>query len=185
MRKIDNFDNDLLCILRTDPPVTLVIKKSGNRFTISNAESHILQKLIEHKEVVSKDELLAVGWDNPEAIGENSLPVAVSNLRKVLKNEGLDITNLPRRGYKIDITSAEVCESPEINDKRPRGARIKLKLTALQKVLRKTIVFILALLTLLLLHISFTMIEGWVSVDCDNNKKVKMCQFEGNNYEIL
>ncbi|WP_408741550.1 winged helix-turn-helix domain-containing protein [Vibrio mediterranei] len=185
MTNIYDFETSLFFINRKDPPVTLMMKSSGNCFTISTAESHILQKLSEDSGVVSKEDLIAVGWSNPEAIGENSLPVAVSNLRKVLRNEGVDIINLPRQGYKIEYPSLSNIKNIPTDEESPSQSLTVATTGIFPKAIKKAILVSYILFILMILHITFTLIEGWVIVDCIDSTPVKECHFDGSKYEIL
>lgn len=76
-----------------------------NVYKLSLAESAILDFLLKKNgEYSSKEELLNVGWDS-RPISSNSLPVAITNLRKVLSDKDVGIINTPRVGYAIKIYS--------------------------------------------------------------------------------
>ncbi len=86
----------------------------GNQksFSITLPESCILEALLKNEQQMStKEELIIAAWGSPEIIGPNSLPVAITNLRKVLELDNIKIINIPRKGYKINIPDLEL--SPE------------------------------------------------------------------------
>ncbi|QQX79838.1 winged helix-turn-helix domain-containing protein [Shewanella sp. KX20019] len=80
------------------------IEISGVEYQLSSAEMLILTSMFASKgRVFSRDELLYIGWEG-RAISQNSLTVAIANLRKVIdvSNSGRFIITLPKQGYKID-----------------------------------------------------------------------------------
>ncbi|MCY9829268.1 winged helix-turn-helix domain-containing protein [Vibrio chagasii] len=78
--------------------------KDGKSFSITIPESRILYKLIQTpNDVVDKNTLILEAWGSAEIIGPNSLPVAITNLRKVLKLKNIQIINAPKKGYYIQI----------------------------------------------------------------------------------
>ncbi|MCG9660145.1 winged helix-turn-helix domain-containing protein [Vibrio mediterranei] len=77
---------------------------SGASFPIKKSEYQILCKLLEsHPSIVSHTILKTSGWGGRSIVGENSLPVAISNLRKILALEKIKIDNEPGVGYKLII----------------------------------------------------------------------------------
>lgn len=78
------------------------VEISGVTYRLSLAEVLILTSMLESKgNPFSRDELLNIGWKE-RVVSQNSLTVAIGNIRKVINvNEELIIT-LPKEGYKID-----------------------------------------------------------------------------------
>lgn len=92
------------CVLVKDEIISEIRLNSGGTFSLTHPESAILRLLIQHQgEVVSKHDLVIAGWIRPDIIGVNSLPVAITNIRKVLKLADVDIINIPRVGYKLEV----------------------------------------------------------------------------------
>jgi DNA-binding winged helix-turn-helix (wHTH) protein len=62
----------------------------------------IFQYLLDHQnEIVSRDELMTVLWDNDEYINDNALSVNISRLRAKLSDMGLQdaIETRKKQGY--------------------------------------------------------------------------------------
>lgn len=87
-------------ILSTEGRPEIII--NHNAYPISVPESKILKLLIENNnKSIDKNTLIITAWENPDFIGPNSLAVAISNMRKILKNDDIKIINTPKIGYKI------------------------------------------------------------------------------------
>lgn len=92
------------CVLQRNDCGAKLILSNQKSFSITLPESSILEVLIKNDQLIStKDELIVAAWGSPEIIGSNSLPVAITNLRKVLELVNVKIVNIPRKGYKIQI----------------------------------------------------------------------------------
>ena len=78
------------------------VEISGVSYRLSLAEVLILTSMLKSKgNPFSRDELLNIGWKE-RVVSQNSLTVAIGNIRKIINvNEELIIT-LPKEGYKID-----------------------------------------------------------------------------------
>ncbi|MEZ9292249.1 transcriptional regulator [Vibrio lentus] len=110
------------CILQRDESGAQLILSNQKSFSITLPESCILESLIQKGEFIStKEELIIAAWGNPDIIGPNSLPVAITNLRKVLELDNIKIVNVPRKGYKIHIPEFETSLDPPIQIKSPRS----------------------------------------------------------------
>nr|WP_236798152.1 winged helix-turn-helix domain-containing protein [Aliivibrio fischeri] len=84
-----------------DRPKILINNKS---YVITIPESKILKLLIENKNTsITKNDLIVTAWGHPDFIGPNSLAVAISNIRKIIKHDGLILKNIPKVGYKLII----------------------------------------------------------------------------------
>lgn len=85
--------------------------------------SKVLELLCHHDGgLVSKDELLKVVWDGRE-VSEQTIPVAVSKLRKALGDNTGDPTmleTLPRRGYRLMVAPSDAVLAEAVQE--PPGA---------------------------------------------------------------
>ncbi|CAH7149403.1 Winged helix-turn-helix transcriptional regulator [Vibrio chagasii] len=110
------------CVLQRDDSGAQLILSNQKSFSITLPESCILEALIQKEESIStKEELIIAAWRNPDIIGPNSLPVAITNLRKVLELDSIKIVNVPRKGYKIHIPEFETSLDPPKQIKSPRS----------------------------------------------------------------
>lgn len=101
------------CILKRTEAGAEIILGNGKSFSITLPESCILETLINKPNAIStKDELIVAAWGSPDIIGPNSLPVAITNLRKVLELDNIKIINVPRKGYKTHIPEFETSLDP-------------------------------------------------------------------------
>ncbi|PMK03982.1 winged helix-turn-helix domain-containing protein [Vibrio sp. 10N.261.55.A7] len=86
-------------------PVAMITHtlKQKVMFRITKPESKILIKLLRSEgNIVSNDDLLKAGWKDGIR-GSNSLPVAISNLRRPLNFFDIEIINIPKYGYQLNI----------------------------------------------------------------------------------
>lgn len=178
MNKI-SIDNLILpigsCRLERSESGAKVILENGKALSITLPESCILQKLLESRgEVISKHDLIVSAWGAPEVIGVNSLPVAITNLRKILEISNIKIINIPRKGYKIDIPEAERQTSstqPQNDEEIPTsqaGCLDKMKVFA---ALCSLLFFSYAIL-----YVAFS----WVTVDCQFIDQATVCSIRGD-----
>jgi DNA-binding winged helix-turn-helix (wHTH) protein len=106
------------CVLQRDESGAQLILSNQKSFSITLPESCILETLIQKEQSIStKEELIIAAWGNPDIIGPNSLPVAITNLRKVLELDSIKIVNIPRKGYKIHIPEFETSLDPPKQEK--------------------------------------------------------------------
>ncbi|CAH6874987.1 OmpR/PhoB-type domain-containing protein [Vibrio chagasii] len=97
------------CLLKRSDSGAELILGNQKSFSITLPESCILEALIKNERQMStKEELIIAAWGSPEIIGPNSLPVAITNLRKVLELDNIKIINIPRKGYKIHLPEFEL-----------------------------------------------------------------------------
>lgn len=104
---------------------TLVL--SGVEVHLDSRSALVFQALLEHfGEVVSKDALLAWAWSG-RLVHENSLAKAISRLRAILRETGLEIRASYRFGYVLCETStndiAVVASDPPVQEIR----RVRLR----------------------------------------------------------
>jgi DNA-binding winged helix-turn-helix (wHTH) protein len=163
---------------------------------LSQAETLILAYFLTYPEQpCSKDLLLSVGWEG-RPISQNSLPVAIGNLRRVLAdaNVNVEIQSIPRIGYvfsvnakitKIDISSSETSsvsrnkmdanyESYESKNSREGNHRVYDGLISiLHKGLylwrKRALSFFVAFSFLAIFVSIIVLLQHWVFIDCVSN----------------
>ncbi|ASI91793.1 helix-turn-helix domain-containing protein [Vibrio mediterranei] len=102
------------CLLKRSDSGAELILGNQKSFSITLPESCILESLIKNdRKISTKEELIIAAWGNPEVIGPNSLPVAITNLRKVLELDNIKIINVPKKGYKLHIPDIELSPEPK------------------------------------------------------------------------
>ncbi|MCF7506348.1 winged helix-turn-helix domain-containing protein [Vibrio sp. L3-7] len=117
------------CILHRDESGAQLMLSNQKSFSITLPESCILETLIKKEQLIStKEELIIAAWGSPDIIGPNSLPVAITNLRKVLDLDSIKIVNIPRKGYKIHIPEFETSLDPPRDIKLPRHSNFSCPL---------------------------------------------------------
>ena len=116
-QRIENFEVPLgSYIFKRDESGAKLQLKDGKSFTITLPESRILYKLLQTpNDVVDKNTLILEAWGSTEIIGSNSLPVAITNLRKILKLKNIHILNSPKKGYLIQIPESELNKTNDNN----------------------------------------------------------------------
>ncbi|ELS0762073.1 winged helix-turn-helix domain-containing protein [Vibrio cholerae] len=167
----------------TQSAPTIYLKATGQKFSVSQPESRILQCLLEQQRIVPKDELLQAGWGRTEHLGEGSLPVAISNLRKVLKTANIDIINKPRVGYKIkqvDTPSPAIEIGDRINNNLEHSV-INKKTIIIDRLIANVIIIFLFTLLFLLLIDTF---NSWVYVSCNTTGNKEICKMEEIIYDV-
>ena len=78
------------------------LEKDEQEQILTKNEMIIFQYLLDHQnEIVSRDELMTVLWDNDEYINDNALSVNISRLRAKLSDMGLQdaIETRKKQGY--------------------------------------------------------------------------------------
>lgn len=78
--------------------------RDGHEQVLTKNEMLLFQLLLDHRgEIVSRDEMMTVLWDNEEYINDNALSVNISRLRSKLSNLGLEnvIETRKKRGYLL------------------------------------------------------------------------------------
>lgn len=103
--------NNSILLIEDRPEIVI----NNQSYPISLPESKILQLLIKNtNKAIDKNSLIVAAWDHPDFIGPNSLAVAISNIRKILKHDDILITNTPRVGYKLSYKEKEKEKEKEI-----------------------------------------------------------------------
>ncbi|WP_299012855.1 winged helix-turn-helix domain-containing protein [uncultured Photobacterium sp.] len=115
-------------------------ESSESFYKLSPSEANILSYLVDRNgQLVSKDELIAFGWKG-RVVGNNSLNVAIHNLRKVLSvSEDIKLENIPRRGYVYSSSYIEY-DNREVVSKNKERVNINVRHENL--ISRKTFQFI-------------------------------------------
>jgi len=175
------------CTLERTESGAQVILNNGKAFSITFPESLILQKLVENEGVViTKHDLIVSAWGRPEIIGANSLPVAITNLRKILELSSIKITNIPRKGYKIDMPEPHV--EIETEQERTETDLITSQvvihppdhgvLKGVSDKLKLYVSFILLAFTgYIVVYTAFS----WVKIDCYDMGQASVCSIKGES----
>lgn len=165
---------------------------NGKSYSVTTKEGDVLKTLNDHYgQVVDKESLIRAAWGNPDAIGTNSLPVAISNLRKVLEPENIFITNVPRKGYKLecsdDISPTVTSELPlshtpklKVVPKQPYHSAKKIHSTLLIWLRRVSLVSTAFFTLLMAAYVLFS----WVSVSCQVVGGATVCHIEGDKVNM-
>ncbi|MBN3491880.1 winged helix-turn-helix domain-containing protein [Vibrio neptunius] len=173
------FGNCILCRSDTGAEIILDANKS---FSITLPESSVLKKLITEKgNVVSKDDLIVEAWGRPDVIGPNSLPVAITNLRKVLEMDNMKIVNVPRKGYRLDLSEHEpTLESVEKESKNINLGILESNL--ISGSISKVKLYLCFISTMVTLYSVFYIVFSWVNLDCYTDSKTTVCTIEGEEF---
>ena len=144
----------------------------GIVYVITIPEAYILKKLHSNVDsLISRKELEIAGWGENNSTGVNSLAVAISNLRKILKLGGIKIVNEPKRGYKIVInieTNPNESLSSNVEDNHDDSVNEKSKNSFL---LIFTSITMLSLSILLIFYFYIS----WVDVKCETIFSNNVC----------
>lgn len=91
-------------------PETLELQYGESKTEISLKEANLLELLMEHpKQVVGRVHMLDVLWDDHQFVGENTLNVYITRVRKRLKDLGLgDVIETVRgAGYRLNLSEED------------------------------------------------------------------------------
>lgn len=187
------------CLLKRSESSAQIVLDNNKSFSITLPESSVLKRLIEEKgKIVSREDLIIDAWGRADIIGPNSLPVAITNLRKVLDLNNIKIVNIPKKGYKLVQPSSET-SSPESNTpSQPSSTVSETAKPALNSHNDNTtphqetyqnIKFRIALIAassglILTLYASFYIWFSWVSLDCQQNGQATLCTVQGDNVPL-
>lgn len=166
------------CLLKRNESGAQILLDNEKSFSITIPESSVLRRLVEEDgEVVSRDDLIVDGWGRPDIIGPNSLPVAITNLRKILDLNNIKITNVPRKGYRIDLSEIQWTQAQESSSQETNfpplyeawweRAKLAIAIGAL----------------LFCLYAAFYIVFSWVRVDCQKSGKATLCSIQGDNVD--
>ncbi|WP_394247015.1 transcriptional regulator [Vibrio profundi] len=162
------------CILVKDESTSEIRFDNGKSISLTYPESSILRCLYEHRgKVVNKHDLIVAGWGRPDTIGSNSLPVAITNIRKVLKLAEIEIVNVPKVGYKLDIpklSNGLKEDSNEIEEQRETTTQVRRNIS-LSRICLLSSICILGSLFM----VSLFTFMAWVRVDCHIIKNATVC----------
>ncbi|ASI92614.1 winged helix-turn-helix domain-containing protein [Vibrio mediterranei] len=142
------------CVVKADNNKYYIEFPDGTTYHIKKAEYNILIALLDsHPSLVTTESLKLHGWGARNYTGDNSLPVAISNLRKLLSILKIEIINEPRKGYKIFI---------------PKETLTYQDNNHIVKISVKNIIKILCIMFSFLLWLEIY--ELWVSAACVSNE---------------
>ncbi len=182
------------CLLRRGEMGAEVVLSNSKSVSITFPESCVLEQLSLSLDVVAKDVLISAAWGSPDIIGPNSLPVAITNLRKVLELDNIKILNVPRKGYKLELPSDLSCSEQQTSDAQspneiqfPKGAVSDCYPTDSSHSLRQqpqvfSLPFLMAWvscglsLSVLMLMVFYVALS-WVRLDC---QPLNIPSFNGN-----
>lgn len=165
------------CVLVKGDTTSEVRLANGKSLSLTQPESSILRCLHQNiGQIVSKQDLIVAGWGRPDIIGPNSLPVAMANIRKVLSLAEIEIVNVPKVGYKLEVPpktspSPEQSVPPTHKVKDKNYTRIALSILSLT-----TIISIAAL--------GFFVYSSWVKIDCREIASVTFCVNKKDAFEM-
>ncbi len=95
--------------LRANGNSVMVVDHAGDLLfdvTLSIAEVRIVSALFaQNGNVIEKEQLISIGWSG-KPVSSSALTVAISNIRSALKKAGIEIKNIPRLGYVMNLASA-------------------------------------------------------------------------------
>jgi DNA-binding winged helix-turn-helix (wHTH) protein len=173
------------CVLKRNDVGAEIILDNDKSFSITMPESSVLRKLLEaNGEVVNKNELISEGWGRPDIIGPNSLPVAITNLRKILDLSGVKIINVPRKGYRLDVSHAEPAQLGQVTQKEAVISSME-QVTTPGYSSPFTITRLLGALFCLCLSLYgfMYMAFSWVSIDCQKIGRAEVCVIDGDSFD--
>ncbi|CAK4076564.1 winged helix-turn-helix domain-containing protein [Vibrio sp. 16] len=172
-----------MCFLRKGDSGAEICLGNDKSFSITIPESYVLKRLLEAKgEVVDKNTLISEGWGRPDIIGPNSLPVAITNLRKILDLSSVKIVNVPRKGYRLEF--------PSEGETLPNMSKTRVTVDSEwhennidhREVSNAT--FLTALLCVVgAIYILMYMGFSWVTTECRQVEKARVCYVTGDTLD--
>lgn len=164
------------CILVKDDSTSEVRFDNGKSMSLTHPESAILKCLYQNQgQVVTKHDLVVAGWGRPDIIGPNSLPVAMANIRKVLSLAEIEIVNVPRVGYKLELP-LQTTPSIEQPSSPPRDIAVIPKIATM-------ILSIVIILTITAVNLFVYL--SWVKIDCRLVAGAYFCFNERETFDTL
>lgn len=168
------------CVLERKASGAEVFLDESKSFSITLPESLILKKLLEESGgVVEKNALICEAWGNPEVIGQNSLPVAITNLRKILDLADIKIINVPRIGYRIELQESDAESLTLPNTKEDGNGEQSEGEVTLSRVAFWSVLLLCGFSLYAFFYIGFS----WVSIDCDKFGSAEVCFIKGDTFE--
>jgi len=196
-QQLENFEVPLgSYVFKRDESGAKLQLDDGKSFSITLPESRILYKLMQTpNSVVDKQTLILEAWGSADIIGPNSLPVAITNLRKILKVQNIDIVNSPRKGYLIKVSSPEsipdensferkdVHESKDINNSdTPKPlSEVNQKTSQISRFNHLWPMYISAFLICLSLYATFYVWLSWIEDECGSFDGGTVCYIKGDH----
>lgn len=171
-------------------------------FRLPRADTILLAYMLQHSGVIhTKESLLNIAWEG-KPISQNSLAMAISNLRSRLSevNAELDISSVPRMGYILNLSTALIVQEYDCNDPLPEhihadtlnsnGSTISSKKSRLEylrslnirKITNKHVVIINAIILIAIFIASLEIWSEWLHIECEDiNKAATICALDGNS----
>lgn len=155
------------CTLIKDDSTSEILLESGKSLPLTQPESSILLCLYNNiGNVVRKHDLLVAGWGRPDIIGPNSLPVAMANIRKILSLAEIQVINVPRVGYKLEVPDKfEASKVPYDAPKTLTNTKYHDKISLILLFITTIVIIGLFIFTSL----------AWVRVECITKSGSKFC----------
>jgi DNA-binding winged helix-turn-helix (wHTH) protein len=148
---------------------------------ITQAESNILLFLTNHTgEIISKNQLIDAGWKG-RITGNNSLNVAIYNLRKcLLIDKNIQLENIPKLGYRLNVIEYPMPEGDEVSTEEEDTTYKNNYAEFVQRkyhysVGTKIKAVIMIVFNLFLLNFVFTTYLNLVWVECKTNANGEIC----------
>lgn len=170
------------------------VRINDNKYRLPFSEYTIFRSLVENKGIYfSNEELITLGWPN-KVVSSNSVPVAITNVRKLLRQHtpARVINNTKNKGYIItderiicisqdkiqpSEISSHVRKSDIFNDKKPISSSKSGKENRLRLSLKfKSKIKFLIGYPLLILNIIF--ISSILYIDHTDNYKAKIITYD-------
>ena len=175
-------DMETLRVISTDN------NNNHHSIRLSKAEANILFFLFKNKgEIVSKEKLIVIGWEDRK-VGTNSMNVAIYNLRKCFNhNENISLDNIPKIGYKLSISEAEVFTENDVNtaDMETIDDRLtdKKEIITEKKLVNNKLFHVaklssMVLINLVIIKFLFIFYINLVTVDCIKSAQGTACYSE-------
>lgn len=178
------------CVLEKGDSGAEVYLDDSKSFSITIPESFILKKLVEELGgVVEKKVLICEAWGNPEIIGPNSLPVAITNLRKILDLADIKIINVPRVGYRLYLPELEMNHTnfAQLDDDEPEitiAEENNDAVSAIKESFSPLKFWMAVLSSAFSVYALFYIAFSWVNVDCERFGSAQVCLIEGDSFEL-
>ncbi|MDC5840315.1 winged helix-turn-helix domain-containing protein [Vibrio europaeus] len=176
------------CLLKRNESGAQIQLDDEKSFSITIPESSVLKRLVEEDgQVVSRNDLIVDAWGRPDIIGPNSLPVAITNLRKILDLNNIKITNVPRKGYRIDLSEIQCAQPQESSPQKttlPPPDNNDTSFPPIYETWWERAKLAIAIGALLFcLYAAFYIVFSWVRVDCQKSGKATLCSIQGDSVD--
>ncbi|GAD77816.1 winged helix-turn-helix domain-containing protein [Vibrio azureus] len=177
--------------LKRDENGAYIILNNGKSISITIPESYILHKLIKQKnELVYRDELVIDAWGSIDIIGPNSLPVAITNLRKILDFDNIKIVNIPKQGYMIKLPEPKIVTEVQLDEDELEALseintlNIDRRSPNHYSIYKTKRLYLTLFIFLSCLYIIFYLALSWISLGCQSVGNNSICFIDGENIDI-